>query len=154
MTKFFCRNKSGKKNGEAYYSGLVVRLELDREDRRFTFHGLRKTFIHAAYHSGVALKKIQTIAGHHTDFNEIYGLPKGYEDHTDVTFNYILRCDSNEICKQICILLCLLWFPVLAMLFLVYFFCLKAHLNSRQITMLAVFFCFCRVLTPDFSYGS
>jgi integrase len=87
MTKFFCRNK-GSKGGPDF--GLVVRLDLDREDRRFTFHGLRKTFIHAAYHSGVSLNKIQTIAGHHTDLNETYGLPKGYEDRTDVTFNYIL----------------------------------------------------------------
>lgn len=88
MTKFFCRQKTTK-DGKPHYSGLVVRLGLDSDERRFTFHGLRKTLINAAYHSGVALKKIQAIVGHHTDLYDTYGLPKGYEDHTDVTFNYI-----------------------------------------------------------------
>ncbi len=88
MTKFFCRQKTTK-DGKPHYSGLVVRLGLDSEERRFTFHGLRKTLINAAYHSGVELKKIQTIAGHHADLYDTYGLPKGYADHTDVTFNYI-----------------------------------------------------------------
>ena len=61
MTKFFCRNKGSKGNPD---SGLVVRLGLNREGRNFTFHGLRKTLINAAYHTGVPLEKLQAIVGH------------------------------------------------------------------------------------------
>ena len=88
MTKFFCRQKTTK-DGKPHYSGLVVRLGLDREGRDFTFHGLRRTLINAAYHTGVSIEKLQAIVGHGTDLFKTYKLPKNYVSHTDVTFDYI-----------------------------------------------------------------
>lgn len=88
MTKFFCRQKTTK-DGKPHYSGLVVRLGLDREGRDFTFHGLRKTLINAAYHTGVPLEKLQAIVGHGTDLFKTYKLPKNHISHSDATFSYI-----------------------------------------------------------------
>ncbi len=88
MTKFFCRQKTTK-DGKPHYSGLVVRLGLDRDGRNFTFHGLRKTLINAAYHTGVPLEKLQAIVGHGTDLFKTYKLPKNHVSHSDATFSYI-----------------------------------------------------------------
>ncbi len=89
MTKFFCRQKTTK-DGQPHYSGLVVRLGLDSEDRRFTFHGLRGTFIHcAAYTDGVSMDKLQAIVGHGTDLEETYNLHKKSVSKSNVTFDYI-----------------------------------------------------------------
>ncbi len=88
MTKYFCRQKTTK-DGKPHYSGLVVRLGLDREGRDFTFHGLRKTLINAAYHTGVPLEKLQAIVGHGTDLFKTYKLPKNHVSHSDATFSYI-----------------------------------------------------------------
>ena len=89
MTKFFCRQKTTK-DGQPHYSGLVVRLGLDTEQRRFTFHGLRGTFIHcAAYTDGISMDKLQAVVGHGVDLEETYGLHKKSVSKSDVTLDYI-----------------------------------------------------------------
>lgn len=89
MTKFFCRQNT-KINGQPHSSGLVVRLGLDTEQRRFTFHGLRGTFIHcAAYTDGISMDKLQAVVGHGVDLEETYGLHKKSVSKSNVTFDYI-----------------------------------------------------------------
>lgn len=86
LTKFFCRQKGSKGNPDF---GLVVRLGLDREGRNFTFHGLRRTFIHCAAYSDVSINKLQAIVGHGTDLSKTYQLHKSSVSHSDVTVDYI-----------------------------------------------------------------